>query len=64
MTSKKPTSGEETMRAARAFSRRLMLRASAAGAAMAASPALVREGLTQTKTLNILVWDDDGRQPV
>ncbi len=64
MTSKNSTSSEETMRAARAFSRRLMLRASAAGAAMAASPALVREGLTQTKTLNILVWDDELPDPV
>ena len=64
MTSKLPTSAEETVRAARAFSRRLMLRASAAGVALAASPALVREGMTQTKTLNILVWDDELPDPV
>jgi spermidine/putrescine transport system substrate-binding protein len=63
-TRKSPTSAEETARAARLFSRRLMLKSSLYGAALAASPAIVHDALSSSGTLSLLNWDDELPDPV
>lgn len=63
-TKKPPTSAEETARAARLFSRRLMLKSSLYGAALAASPAIVHDALSSSGTLSLLNWDDELPDPV
>lgn len=64
MTKKTPTSAQETMRAAHRFSRRLMLKSTVYGAALAASPAIVQDALSSSGSLNILNWDDELPNPV
>ena len=61
---KPPTSAEETARAARLFSRRLMLKSSVYGAVLAASPAIVHDALSSSGTLSLLNWDDELPDPV
>lgn len=62
---KKPsTSAEQTALAARLFSRRLMLKSSLYGAALAASPAIVHDALSSSGTLSLLNWDDELPDPV
>lgn len=54
-----------TLRAARGFTRRLLLaRAAALGAAAAAGPFVVRDALSSSGTLNLLNWDDELPNPV
>jgi spermidine/putrescine transport system substrate-binding protein len=65
MSMKKPsTSAEQTALAARLFSRRLMLKSSLYGAALAASPAIVHDALSSSGTLSLLNWDDELPDPV
>jgi spermidine/putrescine transport system substrate-binding protein len=65
MSIKKPsTSAEQTALAARLFSRRLMLKSSLYGAALAASPAIVHDALSSSGTLSLLNWDDELPDPV
>jgi spermidine/putrescine transport system substrate-binding protein len=65
MTTKKgPNSAEQTARAARLFSRRLMLKSSLYGSALALSPAIVHDALSSSGTLSLLNWDDELPDPV
>ncbi len=65
MSSKKIlTSAESTALAARRFSRRLMLRSSVYGVALAASPAIVHDALSSSGSLSLLNWDDELPNPV
>jgi len=61
---KDPSSAELTARAARLFSRRLMLKSSLYGAALAASPAIVHDAFSSSGTLSLLNWDDELPDPV
>jgi spermidine/putrescine transport system substrate-binding protein len=55
----------ETMLAARRFSRRTLLKAgAAAGAVTFAGPALVRNALSASGQLNLLMWSDEFPDPV
>jgi len=65
MSSKKIlTSAESTALAARRFSRRLMLKSSVYGVALAASPAIVHDALSSSGSLSLLNWDDELPNPV
>ena len=66
MTGKKPASSSTlTLMAARAFSRRTMLRnAAAAGAVLATGPWLVKDAFSSSGELNILNWADEVMDPV
>ena len=58
-------SSDETMLAARRFSRRTLLKAgAAAGAVTFAGPALVRNALSASGQLNLLMWSDEFPDPV
>jgi spermidine/putrescine transport system substrate-binding protein len=63
-TRKSPNGAELTARAARAFSRRLMLKSSLYGTALALSPAIVHDALSSSGTLSLLNWDDELPDPV
>jgi spermidine/putrescine transport system substrate-binding protein len=64
-TRKPPTSAELTVRAAKAFSRRTILKATAAAAGVAAvGPWYVKDALSSSGSLNLLVWDDELPNPV
>ncbi len=63
-TRKTRTSAEETALAARSFSRRLMLKSSLYGTALALSPAIVSDALSSSGTLSLLNWDDELPEPV
>jgi len=63
-TRKSPNSAELTARAARAFSRRLMLKSGLYGTALALSPAIVHDALSSSGTLSLLNWDDELPDPV
>jgi len=66
MTGKKPASSSTlTLMAARAFSRRTMLRnAAAAGAVLATGPWLVKDAFSSSGEINILNWADEVMDPV
>jgi spermidine/putrescine transport system substrate-binding protein len=66
MTGKRPASSSTlTLMAARAFSRRTMLRnAAAAGAVLATGPWLVKDAFSSSGELNILNWADEVMDPV
>src|SRR5215510_696962 len=66
MTGKRPASSSTlTLIAARAFSRRTMLRnAAAAGAVLATGPWLVKDAFSSSGELNILNWADEVMDPV
>ena len=65
MSSRKiQSSAEATALAARRFSRRLMLKRSVYGAALAASPAIVHDALSSSGSLSLLNWDDELPNPV
>src|SRR5262245_18039866 len=67
MTKKRKERGisAEVARSARAFSRRLMLKATVAtGAVAAMGPFIVRDALSSSGELNILNWDDELPDPV
>src|SRR6266851_344295 len=56
---------EATLRAARKFTRRMMLRRSALlGTAAAMGPWVVRDALSSSGVLNIINWDDELPSPV
>ncbi len=58
-------SGMQTYQAAREFTRRTVLKAgAAAGAAAAAGPWFVKEALSSSGQLSILIWDDELPDPV
>ena len=62
---KPTTSAEETMLAARRFSRRTFLKTGAAvGSVAATGPWIVRDALSSSGELNILNWDDELPDPV
>ena len=63
-TRKTRTSAEETALAARRFGRRLMLKGSLYGTALALSPAIVSDALSSSGTLSLLNWDDELPDPV
>ena len=59
------TSAEATMRAARGFTRRILLRRSAAiGTVAAMGPWVVKDALSSSGVLNVLNWDDELPNPV
>ncbi len=59
MTTQKPTSSELNARAAKAFTRRSMLKsASAAGTVAIASPWIVKDAFSSSGEINILMWSD------
>ncbi len=66
MTGKRPASSSTlTLMAARAFSRRTILRnAAAAGAVLATGPWLVKDAFSSSGELNILNWPDEVADPV
>ena len=66
MTAKKPASSAQlTLGAARRFSRRTMLKtATAAGAALAVGPWLVKDAFSSSGELNLLNWSDEIPDPV
>jgi spermidine/putrescine transport system substrate-binding protein len=66
MTGKKPVSSSAmTLRAAKTFSRRTMLRnAAAGGAVLATGPWLVKDAFSTSGELNILNWADEVMDPV
>ena len=58
-------SSYETMLAARRFSRRTLLKAGAAASAVTfAGPALVKNALSSSGELNLLMWSDEFPDPV
>jgi len=61
MTGKKPASSSTlTLMAAKAFSRRTMLRnAAAAGAVLATGPWLVKDAFSSSGELNVIMWSDE-----
>jgi spermidine/putrescine transport system substrate-binding protein len=60
-----PTSAEVTVIAAQGFTRRVLLRRSAAlGVAAAMGPWVVRDALSSSGELNLLNWDDELPNPV
>ncbi len=61
MTGKRPASSSTlTLMAARAFSRRTMLRnAAAAGAVLATGPWLVKDAFSSSGELNVIMWSDE-----
>ena len=62
---KKLTSGQETMKAARRFSRRTFLKSTgAAGALASMGPWVVAEAQTSSGALNLLNWDDEQPAPM
>jgi spermidine/putrescine transport system substrate-binding protein len=66
MTAKKPASSAAlTLDAARRFSRRTMLKgATAAGAALAAGPWLVKDAFSSSGEINVIHWSDEIPQEV
>lgn len=59
MTDKKMTSSQLNARAAKAFTRRTMLKgATAAGAVAVASPWIVKDAFSSSGEINILMWSD------
>jgi spermidine/putrescine transport system substrate-binding protein len=63
--SKPISSSAETVRAARTFSRRLVLKgAVAAGTIAATGPWIVRDALSSSGEINLLIWDDELPDPV
>jgi spermidine/putrescine transport system substrate-binding protein len=64
-TRKPLSSAQLTVRAAKAFSRRTILKATAAAAGAAAiGPWYVKDALSSSGSLNLLVWDDELPNPV
>lgn len=58
------TEAQQTVRAARAFSRRTLLKAAALGTVAATGPWYVRDALSSSGSLNLLFWDDELPDPV
>ncbi len=60
----KPTSAARTVRAARRFTRRMVLNAAAAGSVAAIGPWYVRDARSSSGELNLLNWADELPNPV
>lgn len=58
------TEAQKTVLAARAFSRRTLLKAAALGTVAATGPWYVRDALSSSGSLNLLFWDDELPDPV
>jgi spermidine/putrescine transport system substrate-binding protein len=58
------TEAQKTVMAARAFSRRTLLKAAALGTVAAAGPWYVRDAFSSSGSLNLLFWDDELPDPV
>lgn len=58
------TEAQQTVRAARAFSRRTLLKAAALGTVAATGPWYVRDAFSSSGSLNLLFWDDELPDPV
>jgi spermidine/putrescine transport system substrate-binding protein len=58
------TEAQKTVMAARAFSRRTLLKAAALGTVAATGPWYVRDAFSSSGSLNLLFWDDELPDPV